>query len=313
MASITWIDNDYHDGSNASGGLEIYMGGTTLPSNATLTSVSCSQAISSSTYSTSSKNQLYYLKRSDNSTTIFSGSPIATSSMGSESGSPTSARAFHSHCTVTYTGSTANYNYLRGTNGACFYVKMQNNKSGSTSYWRAGKLVFNYYIRCGDASNVVASGGLKSLSATWTRGANGTDDTPTYEVCYSTSKSWNTNTASTNSGTSASWTITTAGTYYVGVRVTGASSGVHDPVWSGGVYVSTFIPTLVIQGQSIKASDYNQIRTVYSVTAMTANSSVIDDANIAAIRNYNTNVVATSAGTVVTASYFNDNVLNKIK
>ena len=138
------------------------------------------------------------------------------------------------------------YNYLRGYSGAWFIVKINNNKDGSTSYWRAGKLVFSYYIRCGDPTNVVATGGQRSLSATWTRGANGTDDTANHYVCYNTSKTWNANTASATSGSSASWTVTTPGTYYVGVKVIGSSSGEHSVVWSNGVSVTTnSAPTIV--------------------------------------------------------------------
>lgn len=252
MANITWYDDGWHDGSSAAreGGLEIYMGGSTaLPSNAVFTQVACYQAISSSSYSTSRQNQLYFLKRGDG-TVIFSGSPIATSSMGSSSGSPSSANNFHSHCTVVYTmynsSAQSAYNYLRGSSGAYFWVQIYNNKSGSSSYWRAGKLVFTYYIRCGDPKNVVATGGQRSLSATWTRGANGTDDTANHYVCYNTSKTWNANTASATSGSSASWVINTPGTYYVGVKVIGSSSGEHSVVWSNAASVTTnSAPTIV--------------------------------------------------------------------
>lgn len=250
MASITWYDNGTGDGHGASSGLDIYMYGSTLPSNAVLTQVTCAQAISSSTYSTSKQNCLYYLLRSDGSA-IFSGSPIATSSMGSESGSPSSAYAFHSHCTVYYTmynsSAQSGYNYLRGYSGAWFTVKINNNNGNAKSYWRAGKLTFTYYIRCGDPTNVKATGGQRQLSATWTRGANGTDDTANHYVCYNTSKTWNSNTASFTSGSSASWTnITTPGTYYVGVKVIGSSSGEHSVVWSNGVQVtSNTAPTIV--------------------------------------------------------------------
>ena len=316
MASITWYDNGTGDGSGASSGLDIYMYGSTIPSNAVFTQVTCAQAISSSTYSSSKQNCLYYLLRSDGSA-IFSGSPIATSSMGSESGSPTSANNFHSHCTVYYTmynsSAQSGYNYLRGYSGAWFTVKINNNNGSSKSYWRAGKLTFTYYIRCGDPSNVVATGGQRQLSATWTRGANGTDDTANHWVCYNTSKTWNTNTQTSTSGSSASWTINTAGTYYVGVKVIGSASGEHSVVWSNAAQVTTFSPTLVTKGQLIKATDYNQIRNVYSgLTAMTAGSSKVDDANITAVRNYTTNVVAATAGGTVTADYFNNSVLNRI-
>ena len=45
---------------------------------------------------------------------------------------------------------------------------------------------------------------------------------------------------------------------------------------------------------------------------MTAGSSKVDDANITAVRNYTTNVVAATAGGTVTADYFNNSVLNRI-
>lgn len=252
MASITWYDDGWHDGRSAASktGLEICMEGTQLPYNAVFTQVACYQAISSSSYSTSKQIQLYFLKRADGSTVIFNGSPAATSQMGSSSGSPSSANNFHSHCTAVYTmynSSAQNaYNYLRGSSGANFFVQIYNNKSGSDSYWRAGKLEFIYYIRCGDPSNVVAVGGQRSLSATWTRGSNGTDDVANHYVCYNTSKTWNSSTAAYTSGTSAAWTINTPGTYYVGVRVTGSSSGDHSIVWSQGVQVTAnSAPSLV--------------------------------------------------------------------
>lgn len=259
MASITWYDDGTGDGRGASSGLDIWMGGTKLPSAAVFTRVDCYQAVSSQKYSSTKQIQLYYLKRSDG-TVIFSGSPAATSPMGSESGSPSSANAFHSNCTAVYTmtGSSAQsgYNYLRGYTGAGFIVKINNNTTGnnSASFWRAGKLVFTYYIRCGDPTNVKATGGQRQLSATWTRGANGTDDTANHYVCYNTSKTWNSNTASFTSGSSASWSITTPGTYYVGVKVIGSSSGEHSVVWSTGVQVTSNTAPSIVSSINYPAS-----------------------------------------------------------
>lgn len=315
MATIQWLNGSSGNGSRGTSGLNVTLSGDTVPSNAVVTKIQFSVGLSVEKPA-GGYTRLYYVATTDRSKFFIGNSSYTDSSSASNYYVREATSEFSNH--GYYEGDNGirynfegNLSHFNGKNSDTIRIRVNNNGSG-TSYVRGVDLVFTYYVPCGNASGVTATGGFKSLSATWTKGSTGTSDTPTYEVCYNTSKSWNTNTASTNSGTSASWTITTAGTYYVGVRVTGASSGVHDPVWSSGVYVSTFTPALVTQGQPIKASDYNQVRTVYSVTAMTANSSKIDDANITAIRNYNTNVATTSAGTVVTASYFNDSVLKKI-
>lgn len=115
--------------------------------------------------------------------------------------------------------------------GRKFYCK----SSYSNAYC---EITYAYYYRCGDPSNVVAQGGLRSLSATWSLGASNTGDTISHQVCYNTSQTWNDSTTSNTSSTSASWTITTPGTYYVGVRAIGSDSGTHSPVWSNAAEVT---------------------------------------------------------------------------
>lgn len=315
MATIQWLNGSSGNGSRGTSGLNVTLSGNQIPSNAVVTQIQFSIGLSVASPA-GGYTRLYYVATTDRSKFFIGNSSYTDSSSASNYYKRQATSDFSNH--GYYDGDNglrcnfeANLDHFNGKSSDTIRLRANNSGSG-TSYVRGVDLVFTYYVPCGNASNVTATGGLKSLSATWTKGADGTSDTPTYEVCYNTSKSWNTNTASTNSGTSALWTITTAGTYYVGVRVTGASSGVHDPVWSSGVYVSTFTPTLVTAGQPIKATDYNQIQTVYAVTAMTANSSSIDDANITAVRNYNTNVVAATAGGTVTADYFNNSVLKKI-
>lgn len=74
----------------------------------------------------------------------------------------------------------------------------------------------------------------------------------------------------------------------------------------------TFTPTLVQAGQPILTSDYNQIRNMYSSLGAVSAGGLIDDANITAIRSYDTDVVVPGVGTLVSAANFNANVLNKI-
>ena len=97
------------------------------------------------------------------------------------------------------------------------------------------------------------------------------------------------------------------------MRVKGSESGTHSIIWSNAATVYNFSPTYVVKGNLIKATDYNQIRDRHSgLTAMTAGSSVVDDANITAVKNYSSSVVAATAGGTVTADYFNNSVLAKI-
>ena len=72
-----------------------------------------------------------------------------------------------------------------------------------------------------------------------------------------------------------------------------------------------FEPTLVYAGNPIYASDYNQLQAAYPALGVSSGS-LITKAQIDAVRNYDTDVVATSVGTVITADYFNNSVLKKI-
>lgn len=316
MATIQWLNGSSGNGSRGTSGLNVTLSGDQIPSNAVVTNVQFSIGLSVASPA-GSYTRLYYVATTDRSTFFIGNSSYTDTSSSSNYYKREKVSEFNNH--GYYNGNNGlrcnfeqNLNYFNGQSSGTIRLRANNNGSG-TSYVRGVDLVFTYYAPCGNASNVVAAGGLKSLSATWTRGASGVDDTPTYEVCYNTSQTWNDSTASVNSGTSASWTITTAGTYYVGVRAIGASSGAHSPVWSSGVYVSAFVPTLVTAGNKIVPDNYNQIRVAYSGLGAVSSGSIITKAQIDAIRAYNTNVVATSAGTKITADYFNNNVLNKIK
>ena len=74
-----------------------------------------------------------------------------------------------------------------------------------------------------------------------------------------------------------------------------------------------FEPVLVTAGNKILASDYNQMQTALSsLTAMTAGSSKVAKANIDSVIALDSDVVATTVGTTITADYFNNSVLKKI-
>lgn len=75
---------------------------------------------------------------------------------------------------------------------------------------------------------------------------------------------------------------------------------------------TTFVPTPVVQGNLIQDTDYNQIRTAYANLTAVSEGNKILKTDIDAIRTYNTNVVAATQNAVITAEYFNNNVLNKI-
>lgn len=307
----------YGHGAAGKGGRDILLKGDTVPSNAVLTKGNFSVCLSVNP-TAGGTTRLYFLSDTGLSTFFIGSSTYVNSAATSYyAGASTSTFSDHGYYSSSAKNGiarefTSNLDWFKGKSQATLQLRVNNSGTG-TSYVRGTKIVFTYYIRCGDASNVTAQGGFKSLSATWTKGSSGTDDAPTYEICYNNSKSWNADTASTVTGTSKSWTINTAGTYYVGVRVTGAASGVHTIQWSSGVKVTTFEPDLVTQGNKILASDYNQIRTAYSaLTAMTAGSSKIDDDNIAAVKNYSSSVSNATVGAKVTAEFFNNSVLKKI-
>ncbi len=292
-------------GNKAYAEKEIAFSGDFVPSNATITLATfdiCFSVNSPASYT----DYIYWLKASDG--TYFISSTVTKSNQ-----TVWNNHGYYDGTNGIQTTFTSNLSWFLGKSGGTLVCKA-GNKGDGTSYYRGVRLMLDYYVRCSDPKNVVATGGLKKLEATWTLGVSGTSDTVSHMVCYNTSKTWNSATATSTSSTSASWTINTAGTYYVGIQVTGSSSGAHDIVWSNAAQVTTFSPTLVTKGQLIRATDYNQIRNVYSsLTAMTAGTSKIDDANIAAIRNnHNSNVVAATAGGVVTADYFNNNVLGRI-
>lgn len=295
-------------GGNASSLTGLY---SSVPSNAVIQSakynISCS--INSPA---SSKNKFYFLKTQDGTTTFFSGNPYQQTSNQSTWNSSSGYYKGTNGGEVSFTGG---WSYFPGKSSLAVISKVahQTSKDGNKAYYRGQQVIVQFYTPCSNPTNVSAQGSLKKLTGTWTFGTAGIDDTVVrHEICYNTSKTWNDATTSTVTTSPKQWTITNANTYYVGVRVVGSLSGTHSPVWSSGAYVSTFTPTLVTKGNKILASDYNQIQTVYSVTAMTAGTSKIDDANIAAVRNHNTNVEAAPAGGVVTADYFNQRVLGRI-
>ena len=279
--------------------------GDLVPSNATVTLATfdiCFSVNDPASYT----NYIYWLKAND-------GTSFISSTVTKDNQTVWNNHDYYNGKNGIQTTFTSNLSWFLGKSSGTLICKA-GNKGKGTSYYRGVRLALDYYVRCSDPKNVIATGGLKTLSATWTLGVSGIDDTASHKVCYNTSQTWNSATAISTSSTSASWTINTAGTYYVGIQVTGSSSGAHNIVWSNAAQVTTFSPTLVIQGEFIRATDYNQIRNVYSnLTAMIADTSKIDDENITVIRdNYNSNVVAATFGNSVTADYFNNNVLGRI-
>lgn len=260
----------------------------------------------------SSKNKFYFLKTQDGTATFFNGNPYQQTTNQSTWSSGSGYYKGTNGGEVSFTGG---WSYFPGKSSLAVISKVahQTSASDNKAYYRGQQVIVQFYTPCSNPTNVQASGSLKKLTGSWTFGAAGIDDSVVrHEICYNTSQTWNDATTSTVSSSPKEWTITSANTYYVGVRVVGSISGTHSPVWSSGVYVSTFTPTLVTKGNKILASDYNQIRTVYSVTAMTAGSSVIDDANITAVKNHSSGVSSATVGAIVTADFFNNNVLKKI-
>lgn len=260
----------------------------------------------------SSKNKFYFLKTQDATTIFFNGNPYQQTTNQSDWRSSLSYYQGTNGGEISFTGG---WSYFPGKSSLAVISKVANQTTDSDNkaYYRGQQVIVQFYTPCSNPTSVSAQGSLKKLTGSWTAGSAGIDDSVVrHEVCYNTSQTWNDATTSTATSNSVQWTITSANTYYIGVRVVGSLSGTHSPVWSSGAYVSTFNPTLVTRGNKILASDYNQIRTVYSVTAMAAGSSKIDDANITAVRNYNSNVEAAPAGGVVTADYFNQKVLGRI-
>lgn len=284
---------------------------SSMPTNAVILSAKFNMSCSVNSPA-SSKNKFYFLKTQDGTATFFDGNPYKTTTNQSEWKSSSGYYKGTNGGEVSFSGG---WSYFPGKSSLAIISKVshQTSDSANVAYYRGLQIIAQFYTPCSDPSGVTATGGLKSLSGSWTLGSAGIDDSISHEVCYSTSQTWNASTAVSTTSTSASWTITTAGTYYVGVRSTGSRSGTHNPVWSAGVKVYTFTPTLVTQGNKILASDYNQIRTAYStLTALTASSSVIDDANITAVKNLSSGVSSATAGAVVTADFFNNSVLKKI-
>lgn len=74
---------------------------------------------------------------------------------------------------------------------------------------------------------------------------------------------------------------------------------------------TTFQPTLVVKGDPIKIADYNQMQAAYSSLAVTQGST-ITKAQIDSVAALDGDVVTATQGAVITADYFNTNVLNKI-
>lgn len=302
-------------GNKGTKGIDVSVSGGYVPSDAVIKKVTFSVGLSVNSPA-GGYTQLYYISDSSKST-VFYGSSTSDTSSSSKYYSRQSTSVFSNH--GYYEGNNGiqrdweqNLDWVKGKSGGTIRFRVNNSGSG-TSYVRGTRLVISYYVRCTDPYNVSANGGFQSLSASWVLGASGAGDTATNEVCYNTSKTWNSSTASTVTTTSKSWTITTPGTYYVGVRVKGSETGTHSVVWSNAATVYNFSPTYVVKGNLIKATDYNQIRNRHSgLTAMTAGSSIVDDANITAVRNYSSGVVSATVGGTVTADYFNNNVLKKI-
>lgn len=302
-------------GHKGTKGIDVSVSGGYVPSDAVIKKVTFSVGLSVDPKA-GSYTQLYYISTPDKGT-VFYGSSTSDSSSSSKYYSRQKTSVFNNHSY--YEGNNGiqrdweqNLNWVKGKSGGKIRFRVNNSGAGA-SYVRGTRLVISYYVRCTDPYNVSANGGFQSLSASWVLGASGAGDTATNEVCYNTSKTWNSATASTVTTTSKSWTITTPGTYYVGVRVTGSETGTHSVVWSNAATVYSFSATYVVKGNLIKATDYNQIRNRHSgLTAMTAGSSIVDDANITAVRNYSSGVVSATVGGTVTADYFNNSVLAKI-
>ena len=295
-------------GGNASSLTGIY---GSVPANAVIQSAKYNISCSINNPA-SGKNKFYFLKTQDGTATFFNGNPYQQTTNQSTWSSGSGYYKGTNGGEVSFSGG---WSYFPGKSSLAVISKVANQTSASDNkaYYRGQQVIVQFYTPCSNPTNVTATGSLKKLTGSWTFGTAGIDDSVVrHEICYNTSQTWNDATTSTVTSSPKEWTITSANTYYVGVRVVGSLSGTHSPVWSSGVYVSTFTPTLVTAGQPIKATDYNQIQTVYSVTAMTAGSSIIDDANITAVRNNNSNVVAATVGAQVTADYFNNSVLKKI-
>lgn len=311
--SATW--EKLVGGSKGTKGINVDVSGGYVPSNAIIKKVTFSVGLSVNSPA-GGYTQLYYISTTDKST-VFYGSSTSDTSSSKNYYSRQSTSVFNNH--GYYEGNNGiqrdwekNLDWVKGKSGGSIRFRVNNSGSG-TSYVRGTRLVISYYVRCSDPYNVSASGGFQSLTGSWVLGASGDGDSATNEVCYNTSKTWNDGTTSTVTSTSKSWTITTPGTYYVGVRVKGSESGTHGVIWSNAATVYNFSPTYVVRGNLIRATDYNQIRNRHSgLTAMTAGSSIVDDANITAVKNYSSGVVSATVGGVVTADYFNNSVLAKV-
>lgn len=98
------------------------------------------------------------------------------------------------------------------------------------------------------------------------------------------------------------------------IRVTNSGSGTSYLRGVQLIFTYTdFEPSLVKKGDKILASDYNQIRAALSsLTAMTAGSSKVGKTNIDSIIALDSDVIAPTVGTKITADYFNNSVLKKI-
>lgn len=249
MAQINWTGNGNGSIANIAAGRAITLSGGTVPSNATITSVTCRYGYSQSQWGS---NYAWVAKwmANDSLSLFFYGAQDNTNRFtetmtGSGSGDVLNQEAPTGHG-VTATLSS-NLTEFKGKSSYAF--KFRGGSTSPSSYGNAllryTVLHINYYIACSDPSGITASGGQKQITLTsFTAATNGTSDSvSSYEICYASSKSWNSSTAvaRTTSQTSTAYTwsnITTAGTYYVGVRVQGSSSGWHSPVWSSALTVT---------------------------------------------------------------------------
>ena len=249
MAQINWTGNGNGHTANVSAGLSLTLSGSTVPSNATITSVTCRYGYSQSKWGSNYSWVAKWMANS-NLSKFFYGAQDNTNRFsetmtGSNSGDVLSQEAPTGHG-VTATLSS-NLTEFKGKSSYTF--KFRGGSTSPSSYGSAllryTVLHINYYVACGNPSGITASGGQKKITLTsFTAATNGTSDSvSSYEICYASSKSWNSNTAvaRTTSQTSTAYTwsnITTAGTYYIGVRVKGSSSGWHSPVWSSALTVT---------------------------------------------------------------------------
>lgn len=283
MAQVEWWGNGGGSTYNVTSGKDLTMtpqnGG--VPSGATVTSVVGRYGFSQQQYNSTSETWQVYFTKQD-STVFFNGSPYAEENItdtasGSVSTTGTWAPAGHG---VSATFSD-NLQWFVGKNAAYtfkVYAKSTTTGTGSTALLRSTVFRINYYIACTNPSNVSGSSPTyKQLTGTWTKGANGTDDTCTTQICYNTSKTWNSSTASTTTGTSKTWTGLSAGTYYVGVRSVGSASGNHTAVWSGAITVEAMAKPTVSSGEIIYKDKMDLLKAYIEKGTAVTQESVIED------------------------------------